>query len=115
MSAMLMIGEWGMSWAFELLHGLLERAGGEPLRHQIEDDADVLGPLRGAGEARIARELGLAEHRAEPLEEVLGGRGEDDPVAVERLVGAARPARVLEAAALADDALPAVERRACTP
>ena len=82
---------------------------------EVEDDGDVLGPLGGAGEARVARKLGLPEHRAEPLEEVLGGRGEDDPPPVERLIGAARPARVLEVAALADDALPAVERRPCTP
>ena len=70
----------------------------------------MLRPLRGAGESRVAQELGLADHRAEPLEEVLRRRREHDPLSVLRREGTARPARVLETAALADDLLPAVER-----
>src|SRR5687767_10662560 len=41
---------------------------------------------------------------------MLSGRGEHDPAPVERLVGAAGPARMLERTTLADHALPAEER-----
>src|SRR5436309_6100956 len=97
--------------ARELRHRLVEGPLREPLRHEVQDHWNVLRPLLGACEPRIARELALSDHRAEPLEEMLGRRREDDPSPVLRLKRTPWPARVLKPAALAHDALPAVERR----
>src|SRR6266446_6671015 len=97
--------------ALELRHRLVEGPLREPLRHEVQDHWNVLRPLLGARKPRIERELALSDHRAEPLEEVLGRRREDDPSPVLRLKSTTWPARVLKPAALADDALPAVERR----
>src|SRR5207237_8508660 len=77
----------------------------------LEDDAEVVRTLRRAVEERVPRQLRVAEHDAQALEEVLGGRREHDEAMVLRLEGAARPAGVLQAASLAHHALPAVERR----
>ena len=65
----------------------------------------------GAGETWVAGQLRLAEHRAEPLKQVLGRSGEDDPSPVERLIGTAWPACVLEVPALTHDTLPTIEGR----
>src|SRR2546428_8343541 len=97
--------------ALELRHYLVEGPLREPQRHEVQDHWNVLRPLLGVRKPRIARELALSDHRAEPLEEVLGRRREDDPSPVLRLKSTTWPARVLKPAALAHDALPAVERR----
>src|SRR2546426_8215483 len=94
--------------ALELRHRLVEGPLREPLRHEVQDHRNVLRALLGAREPGIARELGLSDHRAEPLEEVLGRRREDDPSPVLRLKSTTRPARVLKTAALANHALTAV-------
>ena len=95
----------------QLGHGLVEGPRGEPPRGHIQDDVDVLGTFARAGEARILGQVGLAEHHAQSLEQMLRGRGEHDEASVLRLERAARPARMLQTAALAHHALAAVERR----
>src|SRR2546427_9348425 len=56
--------------ARELRHRLVEGPLREPLRHEVQDHWNMLRPLLGARKPRIARELALPDHRAEPLEEV---------------------------------------------
>ena len=64
----------------QLRDRLVERPGGEPLFGEAQDDVEVLRTFLGAGEPRVARQLGLPQHRAEAVEEVLGGRGEHESI-----------------------------------
>src|SRR5215831_17480424 len=92
------------------LEGLVGRPRVEPGLRHVEELDHVLGAPFMARELGILRQLRLAEHDAEPLEEMLGGGGEHDVVAVPRAEGAARPSRVLDAASLAHHALAPVVR-----
>ena len=106
-----MIGAVRNVVGLQLLDGLLEGSGREPLRYKPEDDVDVLRTLCRAGETWVAGQLRLIEHRAEPLKQMLGRSSEDDPSAVKRLIGTAGPARVLKVPALTHDTLPTIEGR----
>ncbi len=48
-------GRVGNVVAAQLLHGLLERAGGEPLLGEAEDHVEVLRAVLRAGEPRVTR------------------------------------------------------------
>src|SRR4030095_4895902 len=90
---MLMMGEWGMSWA----------------RNSSTAFSKGRAANHSATRPRMTS-MCFGRSRALANRGVRGSHREDAPVPVEGLIGAARPSCVLEIPPLADHALPAVER-----